>query len=77
MTYRGWLWTHGYKYHAIEKDVFQMFKQPLSSQYLFEKYSIDYIVIGPNEKNQWKANEDEFNNFSLVKSSPKYKIYSL
>lgn len=77
MTYRGWLWTHGYKYHDLEKDIAQMFKQPLSSQDLFNKYSVDYIVIGPNEKHTWKANQDEFSKFNLIKSSPNYKIYSL
>jgi hypothetical protein len=77
MTFRGWLWTHGYQYHDVEKDMIQMFKQPNISKNLFDKYEVDYVVIGPNEKRTWKANESEFSSFSLIKSSPNYKIYSL
>ena len=77
MTYRGWLWTHGYQYRYVEKDISRMFTQPNLSENLFGKYSIDYVVIGPNERSQWKANLNEFDKFTLIKSSPKYKIYSL
>lgn len=78
LTYRGWLWTHGYKYHQIEKDVKQMFAHPLTSQKLFEKYEVDYIVIGYNEKKVWQANEAEFeNNFPLIKKTKNYKIFKL
>lgn len=77
MTYRGWLWTHGYQYHDLEKDVTQMFAHPQKSTDLFKKYSVDYIVVGPNEKNVWHANEAELDQFNLVKSSLNYKIYSL
>jgi hypothetical protein len=76
LTYRGWLWTHGYKYFPIEKDVKQMFAHPLDSQKLFEKYSVDYIVVGHNEKKVWQANKIEFeNNFPLIKETKNYKIF--
>jgi len=77
MTYRGWLWTHGYDYHDVEKDITKMFENPTQSQDLFEKHEVDYVVIGPNEKRVWHANENEFSQFLLIKSSPNYKIYSL
>lgn len=76
LTYRGWLWTHGYKYFPVEKDVKEMFTHPLNSQKLFEKYSVDYIVVGHNEKRVWQANETEFeNNFPLIKETKNYKIF--
>lgn len=77
MGYRGWLWTHGYQYQPVEKDMAQMFEHPKTSQNIFEKYGVDYVVIGPNEKSQWHANQAEFDQFTLIKSSSNYKIYSL
>lgn len=59
LTYRGWLWTHGYNYRPIERDMKMLFINP-ANQPLYKKYAIDYVVIGPNEKHEWDANEAAF-----------------
>ena len=76
MTYRGWLWTHGYETRQLQTDITKMFADPIRSQILFEKYQVDYIVIGPNEKRVWGASSINFDFLKLVKSSPNYQIYS-
>lgn len=77
MGYRGWLWTHGYQYQPLEKDVSDMFRQPLEHDELFAKYDIDYVVVGPQEINSWQANQAEFDQLQLIKESANYKIYAL
>lgn len=76
LTYRGWLWTHGYNYLPIERDVLNIYSKPESNLALLGKYKIDYIVIGENEKTVWKANEKAFiENFILIKQTNHYKIF--
>lgn len=76
MTYRGWLWTHGYKTQQLEQDVSQMFQFPQKNQRLFQNYQVDYVVIGPNEKRVWHADTTQFNHLQLIKVSQNYNIYS-
>lgn len=57
MTYRGWLWSHGYAYREVESDVAKMFSDPAANQALFDHYQVNYIVVGPNEREVWHANE--------------------
>jgi len=76
LTYRGWLWTHGYDYRPIERDVQLIFSDPINHLELLKKYSVKYIVVGQNEKTVWKANEEQFMiNFPLIKQTNNYKIF--
>lgn len=77
MGYRGWLWTQGYQYYSVEADVMQMFQHPLQSQDLFKKYNISYVVIGPQERNEWHANTTDFSKFNLVNSSSVFQVYEV
>ena len=77
MTYRGWLWTHGYETKQVESDVSLMFEFPQNNQNLFESYQVDYVVIGPNERRVWRTNPKNFNHLKLIKASKNYQIYSL
>lgn len=77
LTYRGWLWTHGYNYLPMQNDLSLMYKNPAANMDLFKKYGIDYIVIGNNEKTVWHANEAEFKKiFPLIKQTNNYKIFT-
>lgn len=76
ITYRGWMWTHGYDYRGVESDVSLMFQNP-TRQDLFSKYRVNYIVIGPNEKNVWKADESIFREeFKIIRETNNYLILS-
>lgn len=76
LAYRGWLWTHGYNYRSVEVDQITLFKDPRHNMQLFEKYSIDYIMIGPNERQVWHANEAEFSAlFPIVQQTTYYKLF--
>ncbi|MCM8766351.1 MAG: hypothetical protein NC920_05910 [Candidatus Omnitrophica bacterium] len=49
LGYRGWLWSHGYKYGEIEQDVERIYQT--GDLELIKKYKITHIVISPYEKN--------------------------
>lgn len=76
MTYKGWLWTHGYEYLPSDQAVRQMYSNPKNRQ-LFEQYGINYVVIGPNERSVWNADFATFaNTFTLIHSTKSYQIFS-
>lgn len=76
LTYRGWLWTHGYDYSEVETDVSTLYMQP--TEHLVEKYGIDYAIIGYNELDVWQANFAAFDaQFPIIKQTPHYIIFDL
>jgi hypothetical protein len=78
MAYRGWLWTHGYDYLTIERDVRAMFLNPSRTLPLFEKYKVEYIVIGPSEKAEYSAFKPFFDeSFTSIHQSQNYTLYKV
>lgn len=78
LTYRGWLWTHGYDYLTQEHDVIAMLTDPHNNAPLFTKYGISYVVIGPNEIIHWDANEVAFHElFTPVQETENYTIFQV
>jgi len=78
MGYRGWLWTYGIDYRGREKDVLKMFQGGSESRGLLKKYGVDYVVIGPSEKETVLANKSYFdNNYPVVMQSDKTAIYQI
>ena len=77
MGYPGWLWTHGIKYQEREKDIKKMFEGGKEAEKLFKKYNIDYIMIGPKERQDYTVNESFFNrNYQIIFQLDDIKIYS-
>lgn len=78
MTYRGWMWTHGYNYQPVESDISMMFSRPKANLDLFKKYDVSYAVVGYNEREVWKANETEFKAlFPIVYQTKSYTIFEI
>ncbi|OGD63207.1 hypothetical protein A2160_05425 [Candidatus Beckwithbacteria bacterium RBG_13_42_9] len=78
MGYQGWLWTYGINYQERENDIKKIFSGGSEAGNLLKKYQINYVVIGPDERQEkkWSLNENFFEkNFSLVLSEKDYKIF--
>lgn len=74
-TYTGWLWTHGYDYHEEERDISLMFNSPQNSGG-FEKYEVEYVVLGPFERKQYNSSSELFTNgFMEVQKTDNYTIF--
>ncbi|MDZ4228840.1 MAG: hypothetical protein U1C50_01135, partial [Patescibacteria group bacterium] len=59
MGYPGWLWTYGIDYLPREANVAKLYQ---GNDQLLDQYQVDYVVIGPDEKNMWPdLNEAYFN----------------
>ncbi len=76
MSYRGWLWSHGYDYLEVEADLSMMFAEPESSEHIFEKYNVDYVFIGHQEIEVWGADNTRYNKiFPVINEDYWYSIY--
>lgn len=77
LTYRGWLWTHGYEYLETEQNVRAMFHDPQENQELVQQKGISYILVGPNERSEWGADEGQLNQlYPVLKETNHYTIYA-
>jgi hypothetical protein len=78
MGYRGWLWTYGIDYGSRESDVQEMFAGDMNAATLLQKYNVNYVVIGPSERDLFHANEDFYRaNYRLVISTPNYDVFRI
>lgn len=79
MGYRGWMWSYGINYTQREADVLTMFSGGPTSDQLLKEYGVDYVVIGPAEKDAfYKANESFFeNSYERVFKNQQTTIYRI
>jgi hypothetical protein len=73
MAYRGWLWSQGYDYAPIERDLARMLET--ADPGLLARYRIDYAVLGPDERQNWHATDRAFERFPVVARSENYTVY--
>jgi hypothetical protein len=59
MGYQGWLWTHGHDYQGLLDSVRSMFAAP-GNRRLSSRYGISYAVVGPNEREEFNADDAAF-----------------
>lgn len=74
MGYPGWLWTYGIDYQEREADIKKIYQS--GDRHLLDKYKINYILIGPDERKLFKPNEDWFKkNLPAILLSPDNTLY--
>lgn len=65
LGYGGWLWSYGIDYQEREKDIKKIYQG--DNKILIDKYKINYVLIGPEERKQFSVNENWFKqNFSAI-----------
>lgn len=70
-----WLWSHGYEFATREADVKSIYAGSDQARELIDYYSVDYIYLGPEERNAG-ANQKFFDEqFPVIHRSPNVAIY--
>lgn len=78
LGYKGWMWTYGINYGQTEHDMRKMFSGASDAERLLKKYDIDYVVIGPEELRNYRANERYFrSHYKKILENTRYRIYSI
>jgi hypothetical protein len=75
MAYEGWLWSHGYEYAGVKKDLESLLKDP-NQENLLNKYDVGYAAIGPLEVEDSGADFKKFEkNFTPILETVDVKLF--
>ncbi len=78
MGYPGPLWAQGLDYVERERDVQAIYAFAPNTPALLSKYGVDYVVIGPYERDQLAANVAEYRGrYPTVIATPQYEVFSV
>jgi hypothetical protein len=66
MGWEVWLQNYGYSTKEKSRDIKAIYAGQESSRLLIDKYSIDYIVVGPSERGYYEINDSYFQNIGKV-----------
>jgi hypothetical protein len=78
MSYEGWLFAFGIDYAQRERDVRAIFALAPNMTQLLQKYDVDFVVIGPGEKQEFKPNLDAFRaKYPRIINTGNYEIFKV
>lgn len=71
--------THGLPgFSELQSDIKKMYSDPEGNLHLYEKYNVDYIVVGSEERNSYSVNEDGIKKIAkLVYDQSNVAIYKM
>jgi hypothetical protein len=76
MGYPGHLWTHGIPFESRQNDLTQIYNGGAQTLELLSRLGIDYVIVGPAERDQLGADETLFENlYPLVINHAGYRVY--
>lgn len=78
LGYRGWLASYGINYTAVQQDVSLMFIGAPQAPALLKKYDVSYVVIGPNEVQDWHADWSYYaDHYPIVLEQSGWTVYKV
>jgi hypothetical protein len=80
LGYPGWIWTYGISdWTGREQDVQAMFQGRPEAESLLRRYAVEYVVIGPQEREPpFSANDAYWQSHgALVYSNSEYHVYRI
>ncbi|MFC1627303.1 hypothetical protein ACFL18_01950 [Patescibacteria group bacterium] len=79
LGFKGWLWTYGMDYSKQEVAVRKIYEGDDEAGELIDLWGVDYAVVGPMEKGEFKKLDEEFfeDNFEVAFRDNFTKIYKL
>ena len=78
LGYGGWFWSHGTDTREREAKVKAVYKGGLDAEKILKELKVEYVVVGPLERERLQANESYFrNNFPLLMNSEEWRVYKI
>ena len=81
LGYIGHLWSHGLDYHAREAEMKRIYEGAPDAASLIGHRGIDYVVVGPREREAARSpsgprlNESFFQRYTKVGEAGEYRLY--
>jgi hypothetical protein len=78
MGYPGWLYSYGIDYSQRERDLRAIYSLAANTPALLNQYQIDYVVIGPNERQNFKPNVEAFRgHYQRIINTGNYEVFKV
>lgn len=78
MSYPGWMWTQGADTRKREQDLRRIFALSPEAKALLTEYGVDYVVIGPNEKDAMRADPDAYRRtYRTILKTDNYEVFDV
>jgi hypothetical protein len=75
MGYPGHLWTHGIHYATRQQDILRLYAGAPDARALVDRYRIDYVVVGPDERRFCTVNDTFFSRYPIAGELGEYRLY--
>src|SRR5687767_3132055 len=77
MGYPGHIWTHGLDYAQRETEIKRVYAGTSDADSIIRRNGIDYVVVGPHERNIMLVNEVFFSKFQMLGDVGGYRLYKV
>jgi hypothetical protein len=78
LGYLGTVWSYGFDYSQLEKDVTSMLRGDGRAESLFQKYNVQFVTIGNSEIQDYGANEMYFrDHFEKILENSHCRVYRM
>ncbi|MEP6635392.1 MAG: hypothetical protein ABJB97_01610 [Acidobacteriota bacterium] len=77
MGYPGHIWTHGLGFTERETEIKRIYSGAGDTDVLLRKYGVDYIVVGPLERNVANVNGRFFSQLQKIGEVGDYRLYKI
>jgi hypothetical protein len=78
LGFRGWLWSYGIEYVAVERDVRTMLAGGPDAEALMHHYGVEFATVGPSERDDYGADESYFTDrHQLILEGADYKVFRI
>ena len=77
MGYPGHIWTHGLDYVQREAEIKKVYSGTPDAVSIMRRYGIEYVVVGPHERNILLINESFFSKFQMLGDVGGYRLYKV
>lgn len=75
--FHGWLWSHGLPYENLAQDVKKIYLGGQEAEKQISKYKINYVTIGPNERQEFAINENYFKKLPKINLNGGWALYDV
>ena len=77
LGYPGHVWTHGLEFSQRESEIKRVYAGAPDALSTLRKYGVNYVVVGPIERNMMTVNEQFFSRFQMVGEVGGYRLYKI
>lgn len=77
MGYPGHIWTHGLDFAQRETEIKKVYSGMPDAVPILRRYGVQYVVVGPHERNLMRINEQFFSRFPIAGETGEYRLYKV